>query len=170
MLTSLWLDGQEVSPGAHVVSGPISLTKAQTHVSIVSPQLTDFSSFTGSFNHPKCRPSHLIPEPEPVHTEHVHTISHLSDVPDFTTTYQVNVLVRSTPDTASLRDFLCMLLWAKFVPRPLLIVKFLNKLLLTQNVGDMWYHFAQQIPVNAMIMFIMTLIFPQESLLMLLQN
>ena len=97
----LWLDGQEISPGAYVVSGPISLTEAQTHVSIVSPHLTDFSSFTGPFNFPKCRPSQPMPEPEPVHTgvlsaEHVDTISQLNDIPDFTITYQVNVLVRST--------------------------------------------------------------------------
>ena len=89
----LWLDGQEISPGVHVVSGPISLTEAQTHVSIVSPQLTDFSSFTGPFNSPKCRPSQAMLDLEPVHTgvssaEYVDTISQLSDVPDFTTTYQ----------------------------------------------------------------------------------
>ena len=80
VLTSpLWLDGQEIYPGVHVVSGPISLTRAQTHVSIVSPQSIDFSSFTGPFNYPKCRPSQPMPEPEPVHigvlsAEHVDTI------------------------------------------------------------------------------------------------
>ena len=38
VLTSpLWYDGQWISPGGHVVSGSISLTEAQTHVSIVSP-------------------------------------------------------------------------------------------------------------------------------------
>ena len=94
VLTSpLRLDCQEISPRVHVVSGPISLSEAQTRVSIVSPQLTGFSSFTGPFNYPKCRASQPMPEPEPVHTgvlsaEHVDTISQLSDVPDFTTTYQ----------------------------------------------------------------------------------
>ena len=108
----LWLDGQEISPGVHVVSGLISLTKAQTHVLIVSPQLTDFPSFTGPFNYPKCRPSQAMPELEPVHTgvlsvEHVDTISQLSDVLDFTTTYQVNVLVVVH---VTLHLFPCMLL------------------------------------------------------------
>ena len=113
VLTSpLWLDGQEISPGVHVVSGIISLTKAQTHVLIVSPQLTDFSSFTGPFNYPKCRLSQAMPELEPVHTgvlsvEHVDTTSQLSDVLDFTTTYQVNVLVVVH---VTLHLFPCMLL------------------------------------------------------------
>ena len=76
-------------------------------MSIVSPQLTDFSSFTGPFNYSKCRPGQPMPESKPVHPsvlsgEHADTISQLSDIPTFTTTYQVNVLVRSTNNTASL--------------------------------------------------------------------
>ena len=38
VLTSpFWLDCQEISPGVHVVSGPISLSKVQTRVNCVSP-------------------------------------------------------------------------------------------------------------------------------------
>ena len=171
---SSWRDGQEISAGVHVVSGPISLTEAQTNVPIVSPQLTDFSSFTGLFNYPKCRPSQQpMPELEPVHTgvlsaEHVDTISQLSDVPDFTTTYQVIVLVRSTRNTASLPMHATL---DKFVPKPLLIVKFLNKLLRTQRQN--WLIsgtiLLSSFLLIQMMMFVITRIFPQESLLMLLQ-
>ena len=94
-----------------------------------------------------------MPEPEQVHTgvlsaEHVETISQLSDVPDFTTTYQVNVLFRSTRNTA-------------FLPMHASLGKIRAQTSADSDVferaatytasklADMWYHFAQQIPVNA---------------------
>ena len=79
MLTSLWLDGQKI-PLVSILSVVLFHSLKLRHVSIVSHQLTDFSSFTGLFNYPKCRPSQPMPEPEPVHTgvlsaKHVDTIS-----------------------------------------------------------------------------------------------
>ena len=153
VLTSpLRLDGQEISPGVHVVSGPISLTEAQTYVSIVSPQLTHFSLFTGPFNYPKCRPSQPMPEPEPVHTgvlsaEHVDTISQLSDVPDFTTTYQVNVLVCSTRNTASLPMHTTL---GKIRAQTSGDSEVFKQAAThtASKPADMSYGFAQQIPVN----------------------
>ena len=154
VLTSLlWLDGQEISPGVHVVSGPVSLTKAQTHVSIVSPQLTGVSSFTSPFNYPSCRQSQPMPEPEPVHTgvlsdEHVDTISQLSDVPDFTTTYKVNVLVRSTRNTAS---YLMYATLGKIRAQTSADSEVSEQPAThtASKLADMWYHFAQLIPVDA---------------------
>ena len=174
VLTSpLWLNGQEISPIVLVVSGPISLTEAQTHVSIVSPQLPDFSSFTGPFNYPKCRPSQPMPEPEPVHTgvlstEHVDTISQLSDVPDFTATYQVNVLVRSTRNTASLPMHATL---GKIRAQTSADSEVFEQAAThtASKLADMLYHFAQQIPVNANDHVYNNTDFSQESLLMLLQ-
>ena len=145
MLTSpLWLDGHEISPGVHIVSNPISLAEAQTRVSIVSPQLTDFSSFTGPFNYPKCRPSQPMPEPEPVHTS---VLSQLSDVPQFTTTYQVNLLVRSTRNTASL---LMHATFGKIRAQTYADCEVFEQAAAytASKLDDMWYNLAQQIPVN----------------------
>ena len=153
-LTSpLWLDGQKISPGVHVVSALLSLTEAQTHMSSVSLQLNDFRSFTGPFNYPKCHPNQPLPEPEPVHTgvlsaEHVDTISQLSDIPDFITTYQVNVLVRSTRNTAS---FLMHATLSNTRAQTSADSEVFEEATAhtASNLADMCYNFAQQIPVNA---------------------
>ena len=131
---------------------PISLTEAQTHVSIVSLKLTDFSSFTGPFNYPKCRPSQPMLEPEPVHTgtlsaEHADTIFQLSDIPDFTTTYQVNALVRSTRNTVSLLMHATL---GKIRVQTSADSEVLEQAAAhtASKLADMWYSFAQQIPVS----------------------
>ena len=179
VLTSpLWLDGQEISPGVHVVSGPISLTKAQTHVPIVSPKLTDFSSFTGPFNYQKSRPSQPMPEPEPVHTDTVLSAEYVDTI------LSSVMFLTSLPPTRSMLGSLYTYHCISSLHATLGNIRaqtsadseiFQQAATHTASkLVDMWYHFPQQIPVNANDPaynpgFIITLIFPQESLLMLLQ-
>ena len=57
-----WLEGNEISPGIQVVSGPVDMTS----ISFV-PSFDDHL-FTHPMGHnfPKCRPSHMLPDYEPL--------------------------------------------------------------------------------------------------------
>ena len=58
--TPLWLEGGSLSPGVQVVSGPIDLNSLAS-----SPAHSQFPQFPlPSYNHPKCRPSQPLPEPD----------------------------------------------------------------------------------------------------------
>ena len=93
-----------------------------------------------------------MPELQSVHTgvlsaEHVDTISHLSDVPDFTNTYQVNVLVRSTRNTASLPMHSTL---GKIRAQTSADSEVFEQAATHtgSKLAGRWYHIAQQIPVN----------------------
>ena len=58
--TPLWLEGSSLFPGVEVVSGPIDLKSLAS-----SPVHSQFPQFPlASYNHPKCRPSQPLPEPD----------------------------------------------------------------------------------------------------------
>ena len=104
-------------------------------------------------SHPKRRLSQPLLEPEPVHTcvlsaDYVNTISQLSDVPDSTTTCQVNVLVHSTHNTASLPMHATL---GKIGAHTSADSEVFEQAAThtASELADMSYHFAQQIPVNS---------------------
>ena len=92
----LWLECSQLVPGVQVLSGPIDLKSLST-----SSCLAGFPNFhLPSYNHPKCRPSQRLPEPdlESIQTgillsqDHMNSPLDLSDV-DFQEVYQTTVLV-----------------------------------------------------------------------------
>ena len=101
----LWLEGSQLVPGVQVVSGPIDLKSLST-----SSSLAGFpKSSLPSYNHPKCRLSQPLPEPnlESIRTgimlsqDHMNSPLDFSDV-DFQEVYQTTVLVRSNKNKVTL--------------------------------------------------------------------
>ena len=106
--TPLWLEGNEVCPGVQVVRGPIFQTCISSQPVIPEPPQAL------NQNYPKCRPSHMLPEPEePPHPNRVlisQTPSELSDLelPDFSTV----LVLQSWYDPPKTQPFyLTMLKW-----------------------------------------------------------
>ena len=97
--TPLWLEGGSLSPGVQVVSGPIDL-----HSLSCSPAHSQFPQFPlPSYNHPKCRPSQPLPEPDPdpnvpgMLTSQDSLISQpVAPMLDYQQVFYTTVLVRST--------------------------------------------------------------------------
>ena len=101
----LWLEGSQLVPGVQVLSGPIDLKSLST-----SSSLAGFRNFhLPSYNHPKCRPSQPLPEPdlESIQTgillsqDHMNSPLDFSDV-DFQEVYQTTVPVRSNKNKITL--------------------------------------------------------------------
>ena len=99
-----WLEGQEISPGIQVISGPFDL-----HALSSVPSLDDPLFFkTEGHHYPKCRPSRMVPpfEPPPVQAGVLNSpIQPLDignafayDVPAFSTKFYTTVVVKSTKD------------------------------------------------------------------------
>ena len=97
--TPLWLEGSSISPGVTIVSGPIDLKSIAS-----SPVPSHFPQFPlPSYNHPKCRPSQPLPDPDPeptvlgILTSQDSLISQpLASMIDYEQVYYTTVLVRST--------------------------------------------------------------------------
>ena len=100
-----WLEGNEISPGVQVVSGPVDLNS----ISFV-PSLDDplFHHHDGH-NYPKCRPSRMLLEYEPPLVQAGVLISptqplgtgpafNTGDVPEFSQKFYTTVVVKSTRD------------------------------------------------------------------------
>ena len=101
----LWLEGSQLIPRVQVLSGPIDLKSLST-----SSSLAGFPKFSlPSYNHPKCRPSQHLPEPdlESIQTgillsqDHMNSPLDFSDV-NFQEVYQTTVLVRSNKNKVTL--------------------------------------------------------------------
>ena len=99
--TPLWLEGSSIFPGVNVVSGPIDLKSFAS-----SPVHSQFPQFLlPSYNHPKCRPSQPLPDPDPeptvsgILTSQDSLISQpFAPMIDYEQVYYTTVLVRSTQD------------------------------------------------------------------------
>ena len=95
----LWLEGSSLFPEVEVVSGPIDLKSLAS-----SPVHSQFPQFSlPSYNHPKCRPSQPLPEPDPeptvtgILTSPDSLISQpIAPVIDYQQVYYTTVMVRST--------------------------------------------------------------------------
>ena len=100
-----WLEGNEISPGVQVVSGPVDLNS----ISFV-PSLDDplFHNHEGH-NYPKCRPSRMLLEYEPPLVQAGVLISptqplgtgngfNTGDAPEFSQKFYTTVVVKSTRD------------------------------------------------------------------------
>ena len=99
-----WLEGQEISPGIQVISGPFDL-----HALSSVPSLDDPLFFkTEGHHYPKCRPSRMVPpfEPPPVQAGVLNSPiqpldignAFANDVPAFSTKFYTTVVVKSTKD------------------------------------------------------------------------
>ena len=99
-----WLEGQEISPGIQVISGPLDL-----HALSSVPSLDDPLFFkTEGHHYPKCRPSRMVPpfEPPPVQAGVLNSPiqpldignAFANDVPAFSTKFYTTVVVKSTKD------------------------------------------------------------------------
>ena len=99
-----WLEGQAISPGIQVISGPFDL-----HALSSVPSLDDPLFFkTVGHHYPKCRPSHMVPpfEPPPVQAGVLNSPiqpldignAFANDVPAFSTKFYMTVVVKSTKD------------------------------------------------------------------------
>ena len=100
---NFWLEGLQVFPGINIISGPIDLQHASSHLNVPEPEFRA---------KPKCSPSRLLPPyeepdyiggftiPDPV----LDLVSQLSDVlPDFDhQIFYTNVMVHTTHNKASL--------------------------------------------------------------------
>ena len=97
--TPLWLEGSSIFPGVNVVSGPIDLKSFAS-----SPIHSQFPQFLlPSYNHPKCRPSQPLPDPDPeptvsgILTSQDSLISQpFAPMIDYEQVHYTTVLVRST--------------------------------------------------------------------------
>ena len=95
----LWLEGRDMMPGVHAVSGPIDL------VSVSSVHTTP-----PDYNRPKCRPSQpcIVDEPNVPHPAILMSdtdfgsVHEISNIPALTQTYYTNILIYSTKDKISL--------------------------------------------------------------------
>ena len=98
----LWLEGNEACPGVHVVSGPITQSCFSSQTIIPEPLPAMHR------NYPKCRPSHMLSDPESPLQPNGLLVSQmpslLSDfeLPNFPTVFTTTVLVRSTKNHAIL--------------------------------------------------------------------
>ena len=99
-----WLEGQEISPGIQVISGPFDL-----HALSSVPSLDDPLFFkTEGHHYPKCRPSRMVPpfDPPPVQAGVLNSPiqpldignAFANDVPAFSTKFYMTVVVKSTKD------------------------------------------------------------------------
>ena len=99
-----WLEGQEISPGIQVISGPFDL-----HALSSVPSLDDPLFFkTEGHHYPKCGPSRMVPpfEPPPVQAGVLNSPiqpldignAFANDVPAFSTKFYTTVVVKSTKD------------------------------------------------------------------------
>ena len=97
----LWLEGNEICPGVHVISRPI------TQPCFSSQQIIPEPPPAMHCNYPKCRTSHMLSEPEPPLQPNGLLVSQIPsslsdfDLPDFSTVF-TTVLVRSTKNHAIL--------------------------------------------------------------------
>ena len=99
-----WLEGQEISPGIQVISGPFDL-----HALSSVPSLDDPLFFkTEGHHYLKCRPSRMVPpfDPPPVQAGVLNSPiqpldignAFANDVPAFSTKFYTTVVVKSTKD------------------------------------------------------------------------
>ena len=99
-----WLEGNEISPGIQVISGPLDMNAISSVPSLNGPL---FFPHEGH-NYPKCRPSRMCPpfEPPPVQAGILNSPiqpldignAFAADVPDFSTKFYTTVVVKSTKD------------------------------------------------------------------------
>ena len=100
-----WLEGNEISPGVQVVSGPVDLNSISSVPSLDDPL---FQHHEGH-NYPKCRPSRMLLEYEPHLVQAGVLISptqplgtgnafNTGDAPDFSQKFYTTVVVKSTRD------------------------------------------------------------------------
>ena len=104
VLLPQWLDGNEISPGIQVISGPLDMNAIFSVPSLNGPL---FFPHEGH-NYPKCRPSRMCPpfEPPPVQAGILNCPiqpldignAFAADVPDFSTKFYTTVVVKSTKD------------------------------------------------------------------------
>ena len=100
-----WLEGNEISPGVRVVSGPVDLNSISSVLSFDDPL---FHHHEGH-NYPKCRPSHMLLEYEPPLVQAGVLISptqplgtgnvfNTGDALEFSQKFYTTVVIKSTRD------------------------------------------------------------------------
>ena len=129
-----WLEGNEISPGVQVVSGPVDLNSISSVPSLDDPL---FHHHEGH-NYPKCRPSRMLLEYEPPLVQAGVLISptqplgtgnafNTGDTPEFSQNF--TLLLWASPQGITL-SYPTMQIWVLFNQCLLIIMKILLKQLI----------------------------------------
>ena len=146
-----WLEGNEISPGVQVVSGPVDLNPISSVPSLDDPL---FRHYEGH-NYPKCRPSHMLLEYEPLLVQAGVLISptqplgtgnafNTGDAPKFSQKF-FTLLLWSSPQGITL-SYPTMQIWVLFSQCLLIIMKIFLKQLIIQSahtLADTWLEYAK---------------------------